>query len=204
MENKEYNGQLSHEINMMIDRIVESKRLSKNEIIILCQFGLISGLTFINKILLTIEEKGEKAAGKIFSGDKISLILNSINSEFYYRTNHFYAEGLGLQIPEQLGYAHLNVTHVIYDLETEMLYGNSELSVEINQRELAYLFAALADAEIFHSSSDLLASSLEKITNYPEKSIRRVILDIKKTKGGWSNDEKEKLLKKVSDLIYSF
>jgi hypothetical protein len=204
MENNEHIDNLGVELEGMFNRIIESNRLSQNEILILCQYGITSGLIFINNIMKTIEERGEKAAGKIFSGDKISLILNSINSEFYYRTNHFYEKGQGFQIPEQLGFAHIKLTQVIYDLEAEMLYGNSELSTEINQRELAFLFSALAEAEIFHSSSDLLASSLGKITNYSENSIRRVVLDLKKTKGGWVKDDKEKLLNKLSIIIHSF
>lgn len=204
MENKNYDLQLIEEIDKMFDYVTKSKRFSMDEIYVLCQFGIISGLFFINDILQTIEVKGQKPAGKKFSGDKIDIMLNSIDSEFYYRTSHFYANGNGFQIPLEVSLAHLKVKRVIQDLDFEMLYGKDELSQDINQRELAYLFAALADAEIFHTSSDLLAGSLEQITNYSEKSIRRVILDLKKTKGGWSNDEKQKLLKKIINVINSF
>jgi hypothetical protein len=181
MENKDQDRQLIEFIDKMFDRIIKSGRLSFDEILVLCQFGIITGLTFINDIIETIELKGQKPAGKKFSGDKIDLMLKSMDSEFNYRTGHFFNNGFGAQIPLSLSLAHLKVTKVIQDLDVEMLYGNDDLSQDINQRELAYLFSALSNAEIFHQSPDLLANALEQITNYSQKSIRRVILDFKKT-----------------------
>jgi hypothetical protein len=204
MENKDINDQFLNKIEKLSQRLINSKRLTTDEFIVLAKFGLNTGIIFIDNILSAIEEKGLKPAGKKFSGDMIDLMINSINSEFIFRTSHFYSNGNGLQIPIELGLAHLKVIRVIQDLDIEMLYGNDTLSQEINQRELAYLFSALSYAEIFHSSSNLLANSLAQITNYSEMSLRRVMLDYKKTNGGWSNDEKEKLLKKISDIIYSF
>jgi hypothetical protein len=192
------------EAENMTKRIIDSKLLAIEDITPLSQYGVTTGLVYINKILKTIEEKGEKAAGKIFDSQKIDLILNLMNTEYYFRTSNIYAQGEGLSIPVELELAHLKMIQVIYDLETDMVYGDAELSTEINQRELAYLFAALSHNEIFHSSPNLLSQSLESITNYSVKSFRRVILDMKKTKGGWPKDEKQKLLKKISDIINSF
>ena len=192
------------EAENIMKRIIDSKLLAIEDITPLSQYGVTTGLVYINKILKTIEEKGNKPAGKIFDSQKIDLILNLMNTEYYFQTSNIYAQGKGLSIPVELELAHLKMIQVIYDLETDMVYGDAELSTEINQRELAYLFAALSHNEIFHPSPNLLSQSLESITNYSEKSIRRVILDMKKTKGGWPNDEKQKLLKKITDIINSF
>lgn len=205
MENEDKDNRvLEKEIELMFKRIIDSHRLKADEILVLCQYGAMTGLTYLNEILKDIDEKGEKAAGKKYSSQSIDFLINSIRSEFYFRTSHFYAEGHGHLIPEELGLAFIKLVNVIYDLESEMLYGNQELNDVINQKELAYLFAALSHQNIFHSSANLLAQSLESITNYSEESIRRVILDFKKTSGGWSKQEKEKLLKKLSDAIDSF
>jgi hypothetical protein len=203
MENKD-NEQLIIEVEKVFQRVLDSKRLSLKEIIVLVQFGVTTGIVFINKILQTIEERGEKAASKKFSGDQIVILINSINSEFYYRTGHFYANGSGMLIPLELSLTHLKVIRLIQELESDMLYGKLGLSTEINQRELAYLFSALSKAEIFHSSADLLAFSIAEITNYSEQSIRRVILDFKKTNGGIETKEKKKILKKIEMLFDSF
>lgn len=204
MENELTEEMLIQKSEELFKRVIESERLSLKEVMVLLQFGVITGIVFINNILLAIDQIGEKAAGKKFSGNYIDIVINSLNSEFYYRTSHFYSNGSGLQIPKQLGLAQLKVIKVIEDLEVEMLYGNAELSTEINQRELSYLFAALSHAEIFHSSSKLLAESLESITNYSEKSLKRVIMDFKKTNGGLKIEEKQNLLKKITDVINSF
>jgi hypothetical protein len=204
MENEITEEMLIQKSEELFKRVIESERLSLEEVMVLLQFGVITGIVFINDILVAIDQKGEKAAGKKFSGNYLDIVINSLNSEFYYRTSHFYLNGSGLQIPIQLGLAQLKVIKVIQDLEVEMLYGNAELSTEINQRELSYLFAALSDAEIFHSSSKLLAESLESITNYSEKSLKRVIMDFKKTNGGLKIEEKQNLLKKITDVINSF
>jgi hypothetical protein len=203
MENKE-NEQILIDVEKAFQRVLDSKRLSLEEIIVLIQYGVTTGIVFINQILQTIEERGEKAASKKFSGDQIDILINSINSEFYYRTGHFYANGSGLQIPLDLSLAHVKVIRLIHELDSEMLYGKFELGTEINQRELAYLFSALANGDIFHSSADLLAYSIAEVTNYSEQSIRRVILDFKKTKGGIENEEKKKILKKIEKLFDSF
>ena len=104
MENKE-NEQILTDVEKAFQRVLDSNRLSLEEIIVLIQYGVTTGIVFINQILQTIEERGEKAASKKFSGDQIDILINSINSEFYYRTGHFYANGSGLLIPLELSLA---------------------------------------------------------------------------------------------------
>lgn len=205
MENEEeIQNELKDQIEKLFQRIIISKKLTISELAILCQFGATAGLVYLNDILTTIEQKGEKAAGKKLTRKTVDLLLHSMKTEFHYRTSMIYATGNGLTIPEELYFAFMKLENIIYDLESDMLYGSQELVNSISQRELAYLFSALANKRIFHSSADVLASSIESITNYSEDSIRRVIIDLKKTNGGWSEEDKEKLLKKISDAINSF
>ena len=192
------------EIESVFKRIIDSKRLSKNDIVVLCQYGVITGLIYINDILKTIDEKGEKAAGKKITGDKIELLVNSMRSEFYFRTNLFYAQGHGLLIPEELGLAFITLIDVVYELEFDMLYGKNDLNKSMNQKELSYLFAALAKMNYFRSNPTLLADSLCTITDYSEDAVIRVIQNFNSTNGGLSDIEKQNLLKKIKDAIDSY
>ena len=206
MTNEQENSQnlIISEIENVFRRVIDSKRLSENEILVLCQYGVITGLIYINDILKTIDEKGEKAAGKKITGDKIELLVNSMRSEFYFRTNQFYAQGQGLLIPEALGLAFLKLIDVVYELEFDMLYGKNDLSKSVNQMELSYLFAALANKNYFRSNPTLLADSLCMITDYSEDAVIRVIQTFNSTNGGLSDIEKQNLLKKIKDAIDSF
>ena len=196
------------QINVAIDdvykRIVESKRMRLEDIGILYKFGITTGLLIMAEILKLIEENGLKSAGKIYHSRFMEMIYLSMTSEYHYRTAHFYQSGQGFLLPFELQDAFLNLNLALNDLEIEMTFELDELDTSLNQKEISYLFTALANKKYFRSNTKLLAESIGLLTGYPEESITRVIQTFKNTNGGLSPNEKQKLLEKIKDAIDSF
>ena len=80
----------------------------------------------------------------------------------------------------------------------------SELDKSMNQKEIAYLFAALSNSKFFRDNTNLIAESINILTGYSMESLIRVIQNFKSTNGGLSENEKENLLKKIKGAIDSF
>lgn len=196
------------QINVAIDeaynRIVESKRMRLEDIGILYKFGITTGLLIMAEILKLIEENGLKSAGKIYHSRFMEMTYLSMTSEYHYRTAHFYQSGQGFLLPFDLQDAFMNLKLAFNQLEIKMTFELDELDTSLNQKEISYLFTALANKKYFRSNTTLLAESIGLLTGYPEESITRVIQTFKNTNGGLSPDEKQKLLKKIKDAIDSF
>lgn len=196
------------DINQVIDqsykRIIDSNRMKQEDIYILYTFGITSGLVILSEILKSIEEFDLKSTGKIYHSKFMQMVYLSISSEFNFRTSHYYQNGQGLLLPVELQDAFLNLNFALSQLEIEMTYELDELDNALNQRELTYLFLALAKKNYFRSNTTLLAKSLNIVTGYSEGSIERVIQNFNSTNGGLPENEKSKLLKKIKDAIDSF
>jgi hypothetical protein len=201
------NNQLDQFNNIIEDaykRILDSNRMKPEHIGLLCTFGITTGLLMLSEILKVIEEKDLKSAGKIYHSRYMETIRTSISSEYQFRTSHFYQQGHGLLIPVELQDAFLDLQIALKQLAIEMTYELDELDNSMNQKEISYLFCALANKNYFRSNTTLLAQSMGLVTGYPEESIIRVIQSFKNTNGGISEDEKQKILNKIKDAIDSF
>ena len=185
-------------------RLIESKKLKLNDIGYLYTYGVTTGLIMLSEILKTIEQKGLKSASKIYNSRYLEMIHISISSEYHYRTSHFYQNGHGMKIPIELQEAFINLKTALNDIELEMTYEFKKLDKTLNQKELSYLFSALANKNYFRSNPSLLAESLNLLTGYSKNAIIRVIQTFNNTKGGLSEAEKQNLLKKIKDAIDSF
>jgi hypothetical protein len=196
------------QINEVIDdsykRILESKRMSPEDIGLLYSYGITTGLLIMAEILKLIEENGLKSTSKIYHSRFMERINLSLASEFNFRTIHFYQNGEGFLIPIELQDAFLNLNLALNDLEIEMTFELDELDTSLNQKEISYLFTALSNKKYFRSNTTLLAESIGLLTGYSEESISRVIQTFKNTNGGLSPDEKQKILEKIKDAIDSF
>jgi hypothetical protein len=201
------NNQLD-QLNKLIDdaykRILDSNRIKPENIALLYTFGVTTGLLMLSEILKVIEEKDLKSAGKIYHARYMETIYLSIRSEYQFRTNHFYQQGQGLLIPIELQDAFLDLQLALNQLEIEMTFELDELDNSMNQKEISYLFCALANKKYFRSNPTLIAESMSLVTGYSEESIIRVIQSFKNTNGGMSEDEKQKILKKIKDAIDSY
>jgi len=195
-------------INQTIDesykRIIDSGLMNLEDIRILYQFGITTGLLTLSEILKVIEENDLKSAGKIYHGRFMQMIYLSMTSEYHYRTAHFYQTGQGLLLPLELQDAFLNLNMALSDLEIEMSFDLEKLDKSINQRELVYLFLAIAEKNYIRSNTTLLAEAINLLTGYSEGSIERVIQNFKNTNGGLPENEKSNLMKKFKDAIDSF
>ena len=189
----------SNEINNLIydsfKRLIESNRINIEDIKILSSYGIVSGLLILSEILKSIEENGLKSAGKIYHSRYMEMFYLHLNTEYEFRTRHFFENGYGFVIPNKLQEAFMNLKLVVQKLDLEMTYELNELNKSINQKELSYLFAALAKMNYFRSNTTLLADALGLITGYSENSIIRVIQSFNSTNGGLSDIEKQNLLK---------
>ena len=196
------------DINQAIDesykRIIDSGRMNLEDIRILYQFGITTGLLTLSEILKVIDENDLKSAGKIYHSRFMQMIYLSMTSEYHYRTAHFYQTGQGLLLPLELQDAFLNLNMALSDLEIEMSFDLEKLDKSINQRELVYLFLALAEKNYMRSNTTLLAEAINLLTGYSEGSIERVIQNFNNTNGGLPENEKRNLLKKINDAIDSF
>lgn len=196
------------DINQVIDesykRIIDSGRMNLEDISILYQFGITTGLLTLSEILKVIDENDLKSAGKIYHSRFMRMIYLSMTSEYHYRTAHFYQTGQGLLLPIELQDAFLNLNMALSDLEIEMSFDLEKLDKSINQRELVYLFLALAEKNYIRSNTTLLAEAINLLTGYSEGSIERVIQNFNNTNGGLPENEKRNLLKKINDAIDSF
>jgi hypothetical protein len=201
------NNQLD-QLNNLIDddykRVLDSNRIKHEHIAFLYTYGITSGLILMGEILKVIDENGLKSAGKIYHARYMETIYMSIRSEYHFRTNHFYQQGQGLLIPIELQDAFFALQLALNQLEIEMTFELDDLDNSMNQKEISYLFCALANKKYFRSNSTLLAESMSLVTGYSEESIIRVIQSFKNTNGGMSEDEKQKILKKIKDAIDSF
>ncbi len=205
MENN--NNNLEH-INNQIDEayktLYDSKRMSEENIAWLCQYGIISGLYTFCEILQTIEKRGLKSAGKTYHSKFMEKIYLSLSVEYSFRLGHFYQNGHGLLIPVEIQDAFLSLNMAFNQLELEMNFELQELDNSINQKEITYIFAAMANKKYFRSNSTLLAESINLATGYSVDSIIRVLQKFNSTNGGLSDIEKQNLLKKIKDAIDSF
>ncbi len=201
------NNQIDQYNNIIEDayrRIVDSNRMKPEHIGLLYSFGITTGLLMLSEILKVIEEKDLKSAGKIYHARYMETIRMSISSEYQFRTSHFYQQGHGLLIPVELQDAFLDLQIALKQLAIEMTYELDELDNSMNQKEISYLFCALANKNYFRSNPTLIAESMSLVTGYSEESIIRVIQSFKNTNGGMSEDEKQKILKKIKDAIDSY
>jgi hypothetical protein len=201
------NNQLDQFNNVIEDtykRILDSNRMKLDHIGLLYTYGITTGILLMSEILKLIEEKGLKSAGKIYHARYMETIYMSTRSEYQFRTNHFYQQGHGLLIPNELQDAFFELLLALNQLEIEMTFELDELDNSLNQKEMCYLFCALANKKYFRSNTTLLAEALGLVTGYPEDSIIRVIQSFKNTNGGMPNDEKQNILKKIKDAIDSF
>jgi hypothetical protein len=203
MENNKIE-QINEAIDDSYKRILESKRMKLEDIGLLYSCGITTGLLIMSEILKLIEENGLKSAGKIYHSRFMEMIKLSITSEYNFRTIHFYQNGHGLLIPIELQDAFINLRLAFNQLEIEMTFELDELDTSLNQKEISYLFTALANKKYFRSNTTLLAESIGLLTGYPEESITRVIQTFKNTNGGLSPDEKQKILEKIKNAIDSF
>ena len=196
------------DFNQAIDesykRIIDSGRMNLEDIRILYQFGITTGLLTLSEILKVIDENDLKSAGKIYHSRFMQKIYLSMTSEYHYRTAHFYQTGQGLLLPLELQDAFLNLNMALSDLEIEMSFYLEKLDKSINQRELVYLFLALAEKNYIRSNTTLLAEAINLLTGYSEGSIERVIQNFNNTNGGLPENEKRNLFKKINDAIDSF
>jgi len=203
MENNQLD-QLNNIIDDAYKRILDSNRIKHEHIGFLYTYGITTGLFLMAEILKVIEENGLKSAGKIYHARYMETIYISIRSEYHFRTNHFYQQGQGLLIPIELQDAFLDLQLALNKLEIEMTFELDELDNSMNQKEISYLFCALANKNYFRSNTTLLSESMALVTGYSEESITRVIQNFKSTNGGLSENEKDNLLKKIKNAIDSF
>ncbi len=203
MENNQLD-QLNNLIDDAYKRILDSNRIKPENIALLYTFGVTTGLLMLSEILKVIEEKDLKSAGKIYHARYMETIYMSLRSEYHFRTNHFYQQGQGLLIPIELQDAFLDLQLALSQLEIEMTFELDDLDNSLNQKEISYLFCALANKKYFRSNPTLIAESMSLVTGYSEESIIRVIQSFKNTNGGMSDDEKQKILKKIKDAIDSY
>jgi hypothetical protein len=203
MENNQLD-QLNNIIDDAYKRILDSNRIKHEHIVFLYTYGITTGLFLMAEILKVIEENGLKSAGKIYHARYMETIYISIRSEYHFRTNHFYQQGQGLLIPIELQDAFLDLQLALNKLEMEMTFELDELDNSMNQKEISYLFCALANKNYFRSNTTLLSESIALVTGYSEESITRVIQNFKSTNGGLSENEKDNLLKKIKSAIDSF
>jgi hypothetical protein len=203
MENNQLD-QLNNLIEDAYKRILDSNRMKHEHIGLLYTYGITTGLLLMGEILKVIEENGLKSAGKIYHARYMETIHMSTRSEYQFRTNHFYQQGHGLLIPIELQDAFLDLQIALKQLAIEMTFELDELDNSMNQKEISYLFTAIANKKYFRSNTTLLAESIGLLTGYPEESITRVIQTFKNTNGGLSPNEKQKLLEKIKDAMDSF
>lgn len=205
MDNENNNLEnINNQIDEAYKRLLDSKRMSKEDIALLYQFGIISGLYTLCEILQTIEERGLKSAGKTYHSKFMEKIYLSLSVEYTFRLGHFYQNGFGLLIPIELQDAFLSLKMAFNQLELEMNFELHELDNSINQKEITYIFAAMANKNYFRSNSTLLAQSINIATGYSEDSIIRVLQTYNSTNGGLADHEKQNLLNKIKDAIDSF
>lgn len=203
MENNKIE-QINEVIDQAYKRTVESKRMRLEDIRILYKFGITTGLLIMSEIIKLIEENGLKSTSKIYHSRFMEMIYLSITSEYHYRTAHFYQSIQGFLLPVDLQDAFINLKLAFNRLEIEMTFELDELDTSLNQKEISYLFTALANKKYFRSNTTLLAESIGLLTGYSEESISRVIQIFKNTNGGLSPNEKQKILEKIKDAIDSF
>ncbi len=205
MENEETNPKsVNAQMEEYFERIIKSERISSEDVLWLSNYGITSGLIFLGEILKTIEEQDLRSASKIYHLKFLETVYLNIRSEFKFRTAHFFQNGIGAMIPVELTNAFLNLFEAFGRLEIEMSFELDELDKSINQRELVYLFLALAEKNYIRSNTTLLAEAINLVTGYSEGSIERVIQNFNNTNGGLPENEKRNLLKKIKDAIDSF
>ncbi len=182
-------------------RIINKKLLTIEEIHILSKYGLTCGLIYMNEILEHLEEYGELSTRKAYTNRFLFAIQKSIDSEFYFRTNHFFQNGLGYQIPMDLINAFSRLKEALMDLDFELSFGEFDSSNYINQTELIYLFKALSARGIIRRSPVLIAEALDLLTDYSYESLEKTA---KNTFGGDNPDKKDELLKKLKIILSSY
>ena len=187
------------------NRLLNHTELTESEILEFYTMGLYSIPNILNFIYKNIDDKGLKSSSKKFNNLVINSYFQIIESEFHGITNLFYA----FRIADKIPIAHINLYQKGYQelekLEKKLIYPEEELNCDIlNQKQLIQLFTALAEANVFTSSPNLLAESLANATAYSEKSIKRVINQTQSTNGGFKKEEKEYLKKVINQIIDDF
>ena len=188
----------------MCNKLIEKNLLTLSEIYCLCKHGVTIGLVYLNNILLNIEEDGLKSTSKVYTQKIMDTLYFSTKSEFYFRTNHFYQNGLGSEIPMELIEGFLKLEQAIEHIENLLLYGEFEQSKTLSMYELSYLLCALADEKLIRSNPTVLANALGDLTDYSYESIERTIKTIQSTKGGREEDKKTRLKKKIENILSSY
>jgi hypothetical protein len=187
------------------DKLLKHLSLNESEINILASFGFTSTLSVLFKISTMVENEGRnRTAGKI-NTYTFDAYYNLIDAEFYGRTSTYFVLGIGNQLPFELINAFTSARTGLENLEEILHYPEEELVTDkLNQKQLVQLFTALSHAEIFTESSTVLAKSLAMIAPYELKSIKRVVVESKSTKGGHSKESKEAIINELTKIINDF
>jgi hypothetical protein len=205
MENEKISPtSVNNQINDCCSRIIQSNRMSHEDILWLSNYGITSGLIFLGEILKTVEEQDLRSASKIYHSKFLETVYLNTRSEFEFRTGHFFQNGSGALIPIELTNAFLNLLEAFRQLEIEMSFNLDKLNKQLNQKEITYLFATLAKQKVFRSNNSLLAQAINLVTDYQIDSIIRVLQNYKSTDGGLSDKEKQNILEKIKVAMDSF
>ena len=191
-------------VSEMCNKIIDENLLTPSEIYCLCNYGVTIGLVYLNNILLNIEMDGLKSTSKVYTQKIMDTFYFSTKSEFYFRTNHFYQNGLGSKIPFELIESFLKLEQAIEKIEKLLLFGEFEQSKTLSMTELSYLLCALSKEKVIRSNPTVLANAIGDLTNNSYESIERTIKTIQSTSGGREKEKNKLLIKKIENILSSY
>lgn len=189
----------------LIERLKRHQVFTKEETQEFFVYGLKSIPTVLNKIYKIIDENGYEGAKGIITTMTFDAYYELLNAEFYSKTSIYFALSRGNEIPYELINLHVKGTKTLRNIDNKLHYPIEELDEKfINQKQLIQLIMALSNHKIIKSSPTLIIESLCELTNYRESSLRTVVFDTKRTKGGFSEEEKKTLISKITHVINKF
>lgn len=189
----------------LLERLERHEVFSKAETLEFFNNGLKSTPTILNNIYKIIDEDGYEGAKGRLTTMTFDAYYELINAEFYAITSIYFAFSDGTSIPSKLVNLHIKGTNTLKKIDNQLHYPPETLDEKyINQKQLIQLIMALSNSKIIKASPTLIIESLCQLTNHRESSLKTVVYKTKNTLGGFSDEEKEALISKITHIINKF